>query len=354
MKFAPAQIVQADEPVSKVIAVLGKSGTGVLVFDKKRYVGLIDERQVHSHPTDPSKLKAGNIAVKTPVLGPRDDALKICQSFFAGRFKTLPVMEKDRCLGTVNRWDILQQLAGEGFLTGHKVEQYMTSPILTIDAAAPVSAAHSTMRSANVRRLAVVENGHLVGVVSIFDILKSRSKPRDRLPEMRHHGPDENVPVSSFMKTDVQAIAPGATLSEAVGRMIGQQMAGLIVSDGRRPMGILTFKDIMEAVMRKEAGLPVFVSGLHDMEKEMAQDVVAEGEKLMAKLGKSIGAEALSIHVKRTGSQHFVSAHIRGKRMLRASYSAFDLIDAVRGALKELRSQAVKTKQEGLWRREHG
>lgn len=353
MRYAQPNIIQASDPVSKVISMLEKSGVGVLVFEGKKYVGTIDERQVQSHSSDPSKLKAGKLAVKTPVIGPSDDIYTICQAFFAGRFKTLPVMEKEKLLGTVNRWDILQELSGQGFLTGHKVEQFMSSPILTIDAAAPVSAAHSTMRDANVRRLAVVENGHLVGVVSIFDILKSRSKPRGRQPEMRLHGKDESIPVSSFMKSEVHTIKPEATLAQAVGDMLGKQMAGLIVSDGRRPVGILTFKDIMEAVMRKEAELPIFVSGLHDVEKEMTQDVVAEGEKLMMKLGKSIGAQALSIHIKQTGNQYYASAHIRGKRMLRATYSAFDLIDAVKSVLEELKSQAVKTKSEGMWKREN-
>ncbi|MDE1798344.1 MAG: CBS domain-containing protein [Candidatus Micrarchaeota archaeon] len=356
MKMTKPQIISAEEPVSKALAMIRKSGEGVLVYNGKKYAGMLDERAVGSHSADPSKMKAGKLVVKTPVLSPGSPLLEVCQAFFSGRFKTLPVMEGSRCVGMVGRYDVLQELSTEGFLTGHKVSQYMSSPILTIDAAAPVSSAHSTLRGANVRRLAVVSNGRLVGVVSVFDLLPARNKPRGRQPEMRSYPRDENAPVSSYMHSEVHTIAPTASLAEAVEQMLDKGMVGLIVSDQQRPVGILTFKDILQAVMRSQAsgkGAPVFVSGLHNLDKDVAGDLVAEGERLLDKLGGSVGAQAMSLHVKQDGKEYRVSAHIQGDHMLRATASGWTLMEAMRKVMGELKNQTVQAKKTGMGRRDN-
>ncbi len=356
MKMTKPQIISAEEPVSKALSAIRKSGEGVLVYNGKKYVGMLDERAVGSHSADPSRMKAGKLAVRTPVLSPGSPLLEVCQAFFSGRFKTLPVMEGNKCVGVVGRYDVLDELSQEGFLTGHKVSQFMSSPILTIDANAPVSSAHSTLRGANVRRLAVVSNGRLVGVVSVFDLLPSRSKPRGRQPEMRQYPRDENSPVSSYMHSEVHTIAPDASLAQAVEQMLQKGMVGLIVADQQRPVGILTFKDILQAVMRAQASgktAPVFVSGLHDLDKDVADDLVAEGQHLLEKLGGSVGAQAMSMHVKLDGKEYRISAHVTGDHMLRASASGWTLMEAVRKVMGELTRQAVHAKKTGMGRRDN-
>lgn len=352
MKISQAQVLQVDEPASKALAMISKSGVGVLVFDGKKYVGMVDERQMHGYPTDPAKTRCEKLAVKTPIISPADSVADACKAFFAGRFKTLPVMEGTQLRGVVTRWDVMEELESDRALSA-KVGAFMSAPILTIDAAAPVSLAHALMRQANVRRLAVLENGHLVGLLSVFDLLRVDQKPKDRRPQMREKAGGYDAPIASLMKTDVESIGPTATLAQASKLMRGKGVSALIVMEGERPVGILSSKDVMEAALHAETEVPVFVSGLHGMDHSVGQDIVDEAHAAFKKIGTLAGAEAISLHVKRTGSQYNIAAHVRGKTPLRAYANGWDLMEAVRVALGELKTQALKGKKTGMSKRQN-
>ena len=70
MEISNAITIDAGEPVSKAISKIKGSGLGVLVFEGKEYVGMVDERQLREKKFAPAKTKVGKLAVRTPVLSP--------------------------------------------------------------------------------------------------------------------------------------------------------------------------------------------------------------------------------------------------------------------------------------------
>jgi CBS domain-containing protein len=54
------------------------------------------------------------------------------------------------------------------------VEQAMSSPAITVDAATPILAALAIMTNQRIRHLPVVESGEIRGIVSIGDLVKHR------------------------------------------------------------------------------------------------------------------------------------------------------------------------------------
>lgn len=354
MNFSKAVIVGASEPVSKAISKLKSTGLCALVFDGNKYLGVIDERALREKKTDTAKTSCASMAMKTPVLAPDASVQQICRAFFAGRFKTIPVMDNSEVLGVVGRWDILEMLEKGGYLKGHKVSSHMTSPIMTVDAHASVSSANAIMREANVRRLAVIENGRLVGVISVFDLLPTRATDEKNVPKADIGGKErEKLPVYSFMNEQVETIESDAPLSQAVRDMFKAKRAALIVVDGNRPVGIITAKDVLGAVVATKMQLPVVVSGLHGAEKAIYDDVVAEGEKILKKLKSICGTGSLMMHIKETGSEFFVSAHAKGGPSLRSHASEHSLMDAVRCSLDELMEQARRYKSERISKRKN-
>ena len=350
MKLSKAKVVDAKDNVSKAISKMKSSGLGVLVFDKKKYIGIIDERQIRGRKNDPNAMKCAKLAIKTPVISIQDSIAEIADKFFAGRFKTLPVMDSDKLVGTMGRWDILKMVDEKGHLKKHRVKSYMTSPVITIDAAASVSVANALMREANVRRLAVLQSGELVGVISVFDLLPTHVPHKGKIPRLKLRQ-YEKVPVSSMMKTVVETIEPNATLSESVAKMIMRRRAALIVMESDRPIGIVTAKDILEAVIRKDKQLPVFVSGLTEADKGMKNIIASEGSLLLKKLKKISDAKSLSIHVKLTGREYYVLVRLAGSDKLRASASEPDIVDAIKMAFSDIRKQATKKKKLGMSKR---
>lgn len=102
--------------------------------------------------------------------------------------------------GVISERDIAYGLATHGAaLLDLPVSDLMTANVITCSPSEPVARVASTMLSRNVRHLPVEDNGHLVGVVSIRDVLKERvnelqqmtallrrySKETDRQPEDR-------------------------------------------------------------------------------------------------------------------------------------------------------------------------
>ena len=348
MKMASAITVQGSDSLSKALSLLTENGVGVLVFDKKKYLGMIDERGIRSSSGDASAAHCKNVAIHTPVLSPSTPTLEVCKAFFSGRFKTLPVMEGEKLMGVVTRWEVLNALRDEGHLVGQTVGAHMASPILTIDQHAPLSVADATMQRSNVRRLAVLNNGQLVGLISVHDLLKAKAGPKQRRPQMRQGTNGMNTLVSSFMRDNVETISPQASLFDAVEHMLDASVAALIVTEGKRPVGIITAKDIFESILFHQEGTLVQVSGLHDEEKSAAEDVVEAGQAMLEKVGKGIGAESLTLHIKKTGGEYFVSAHVHGDVRLLASASDYDLMGAITAVLEELKTQALRHKRTGM------
>ncbi len=350
MNVAPPVIIDADEPLSKAVSLVRQSGTGVLVMRGKQYLGVIDEKQLASAPKDTSKSKCCKLAVRTPVILPNMPLLKIVEAFFAGRFKTLPVIEGQKVLGTVSRWDVLSELASSGLLSGHRVSDFMTSPVVAISPDTLVGKAKAMMRERNIRRLVVMDGGRIRGIISNFDLTRIYFAKPVRVPEMRAKLSDERRSVSSFMRSDVEVIGKSDSLAAAVSKMLSTQVAALIVLEGQLPIGILTTKDVLEAVMRTESEGKVFVSGIHGFE-ESAEEVYDECSLFVEKEGKSNQIDALNLHVKKTGRQYFVSGHIHGRKGFLASSSGWSLEDAVRGTLSELGTQMQKEKTKKLGRK---
>lgn len=343
MEISRAIIIDAEEPLSKAASKIRSSKMGVIVVKDGQYFGMVDEVQLSSSSKDSSKSKVSKIAVKTPVLSPSSTIREMVSAFFAGRFKTLPVISGTKIAGTVSRWDVLSELSSAGLLSGSRVSQYMTSPLITISPSETVGRAKALMRENNIRRLVVVENGRIEGIISFFDLTRLVFAPRHHAPQMRDKVHDDKRTVSSFMRTSIEIIERDATLTEAIGRMLDTKVAALVVTDGLAPLGILTAKDIMEALMRQEGNAKVSVSGLHGFEED-ADSAREECLSFVSKTGKSISIDALNMHVKKTGRQYFVSAHVHGKHSLLSSASGWSLMEAVREALYELSVQAGRLK----------
>jgi len=352
MQYSKAIIVEAQQPVTKAISKIRGSGLAALVFEGKKYVGILDERMINEKRIDPGKALCSTLAVKTPSLSPSMDPLEISRAFLSGRFKSLPVFDSGKLLGTVGRFDLLSMLDKGGYLKGHKVSGHMTSPMVTIDYDANVGAATALMRESGVRRLAIIKNKKLAGLVSVFDLMDA-TRDEKNLPRMKDGGGAkiERLPLASFMKDSVVSVGKDAPLSEVVKLILRTRRAGIIVSENEMPVGIITASDILDAALRSQMQLPVMVSGLHGMEKEFGDDVVLEGEALLSKLQKRLDVDGISIHIKQAGKEYSVSMHVRGMDSLRSCGSAYELMAAMRDAVDDIMAQARKRKRGGISKR---
>jgi CBS domain-containing protein len=91
------------------------------------------------------------------------------------RIGALPVMQGGQVAGIFSERDVLYRLAEEGALClDRQVGEVMTSPPVTISPKTSFMDALALMTKRRIRHLPVMNNGAMVGFISIGDIVKAR------------------------------------------------------------------------------------------------------------------------------------------------------------------------------------
>jgi CBS domain-containing protein len=103
------------------------------------------------------------------------------------RIGAMPVLDGDRVVGIVSERDVIYCLKSDGAaILDWPVSRIMTAPAITIERAVSALAALSQMTKRRIRHLPVVEDGKLVGIVSIGDLVAYRiSRIEDEAEAMR-------------------------------------------------------------------------------------------------------------------------------------------------------------------------
>ena len=88
------------------------------------------------------------------------------------RIGALPVMEDRRVVGIFSERDVIYCMAKEGGgCLDRPVGEVMTSPAITVERSEKIDEALSLMTRRRIRHLPVVEEGSLLGFVSIGDLV---------------------------------------------------------------------------------------------------------------------------------------------------------------------------------------
>lgn len=108
---------------------------------------------------------------------PESDPMAAISLLNAGKFRHLPVIEKDGSLaGIVDRADLelfLAKAGSPGYIKrNHRVDQVMTREVVTVTPDCPLEDAASLMVSHKIGSLPVLEEGKVVGIITETDIFK--------------------------------------------------------------------------------------------------------------------------------------------------------------------------------------
>ena len=116
------------------------------------------------------------------------------------------------------------------------VRDRMTKDPITADPDDFLSQALRRMQTGGFRRLPVVSNGELVGILTERDL-------------RAHHGYLERTKVNGIMTERPRTIDVDSTLEKAAQLMLEHQIGGLPVLDDGRLVGIITATDVLRAFL---------------------------------------------------------------------------------------------------------
>jgi acyl dehydratase/CBS domain-containing protein len=101
---------------------------------------------------------------------PGETAREAARRLIGREIGSLVVCDGQRPVGIVTEIDIARVVAEGGDPSRLSVEAVMAAPLVTIDADEPIEAAAASMREHGIKRLPVVEEGTLAGIVTTTDL----------------------------------------------------------------------------------------------------------------------------------------------------------------------------------------
>src|SRR5262245_15265407 len=113
----------------------------------------------------------------------------------------------------------------------------MTLNPVILSSRATLAAAKALMDAGRFRRLPVVDDGRLVGILTERDIRE-------------HTGALDRTRVDAAMRTEVVTVTPGDSVEKAARLMLEHKIGGLTVTFEGKLAGIVTMTDIVRAFLR--------------------------------------------------------------------------------------------------------
>ena len=131
----------------------------------------------------------------------------------------------------------------------HIVKDWMTANPVTICPNTTLPEANSLMKECGVRRLPVVDNGLLVGIVTLGDIREASPSSATTLSIYELNYLISRLTVAEIMTRDPIAVSADTSVGAAARLMLEHKIGGLPVVDGTRVVGIITESDIFRLLV---------------------------------------------------------------------------------------------------------
>jgi len=109
-------------------------------------------------------------------VNPTTTALQIAKMMEQGGIGAVLVKENENLVGIVTDRDFATKIAANNLPFDTPVGKIMSSPLVTINHDEPISAAAEMMTSKKIRKLAVSDNGDIVGLITSTDLVNQLAK----------------------------------------------------------------------------------------------------------------------------------------------------------------------------------
>lgn len=235
----------------------------VVVAKNRKPVGIVTEKDMarfmyQEVPTRGlGEIRLDEVMSKALITVDPETDLRICaRTMLANHISSLLVVDsKDTLKGIITKTDLTAAFE-EYFVFEHKVEEFMTKKVVTVDPDEPIHSAIMLMDKNQLSRIVVAKNSRLVGIITGRDLLTLGAY----FGTPGHQRKKKDYPfipsgVKAFMiTTDVMTANPITTtldsdLVEAAFIMLGNRISGLPVVDSKGLLaGIVTKTDVVRAL----------------------------------------------------------------------------------------------------------
>jgi PAS domain S-box-containing protein len=148
------------------------------------------------------------------------------------------IVENDQVIGIVTETDLLKRAVVSGkHVQSLTVREIMSGPVLSVGPHLSVLAAARMMEQSRIKRLVILSEGRLVGIVTQTDLVRV----------LTSYGMWKDI--SAIMSRQVATIPISSTVAQAARIMAGQDISCVVALDGQKIAGVFTERDLMKRVI---------------------------------------------------------------------------------------------------------
>jgi CBS domain-containing protein len=323
--------VNENDSVSQCLEFFKREKPPVLAVldDKGKYVGVISRRWVVRVRLDPAAAKVKSLMRSAPRVSPEVSLSKAARLMIESGVRQLPVFEKAKLLGFVTDEDIIHGAVTQEW-GNVAVEKIMTRAPQVIDANRSVGAVLSLFREHGVSHVPVMDEGKLVGIVSIQDVIEKVFQPRQRQTLGETVGekvPVLSIPAKGIMAKPVVTVQFDTSLKDAEKVMHDRDVSCLVVFSGGRLIGIVTKLDFLEPISQLEAAerklaVQFGVKGIA-INPDQQGYMMDEFESFARKYSDALDSGTLFVYIKTHGTNHRGVPLIHCRLQLRTANGSF-------------------------------
>lgn len=127
-------------------------------------------------------MKTRDLTAKPPVAVPSETTVKDAAALMeSANVGALLVMDGDRLAGIITDRDIVVRAVARGYSPHARIDSFMSTVIVTVDADADVHEAYRILGSHGVRGLPVISGNEIVGMLTVDDLIVGIATDLDRL-----------------------------------------------------------------------------------------------------------------------------------------------------------------------------
>lgn len=164
---------------------------------------------------------------------------------------SVPIVDKEeRLVGIVTERDFALALAGS--LTNETVGDIMIKDVITTTPGTPIESCSKIMVRNNLRRIPVVEEEKLIGIVTSTDILRFFGDKEMFASMTSNSGLDVlKRKISEIIKPNILVTESTVRLGDLCELLAEKNIGGVPVVDGDQLVGIVTERDILNTVLKE-------------------------------------------------------------------------------------------------------
>jgi len=126
---------------------------------------------------DSNLILVGDVMIKAIIsVTTETTVFQVAKMMEQGGIGAVLVKKNDHLSGIITDRDYATKIVAHNLSSDTPVEQIMSSPLITINFDESISAAAERMTSKKIRKLAVTDNGNIIGLITSTDLVTQLSK----------------------------------------------------------------------------------------------------------------------------------------------------------------------------------